>query len=150
MWGNYNGTPFNTVTILDGIKTKISEENIEFDKACDLVEKVYIESLIDECSVDGKEGIKATYWNNRDLKGDPVTSVQITDPIQLTTDGQHEFAPGVHLTDFSGKYETIYKPSESGEIVFRIEPRGRFSLLVNGDTLYKPVVGPRTLVFIDG
>ncbi|RPJ78185.1 MAG: glycoside hydrolase family 3 protein [Alphaproteobacteria bacterium] len=146
MWGNYNGTPFNTVTVLDGIKTKISEEKIVFDKACDLVEKVYIESLIDECSVDGKEGIKATYWNNRDLKGDPVTSAQITEPIQLTTDGQHEFAPGVHLTDFSGKYETIYKPSESGEIVFRIEPRGRFSLLVNGDTLYKPVRwGPRTL-----
>jgi len=146
MWGNYNGTPFNTITILDGIKTKVSDKKIVYDRGCDLVEKVYIESLIDECSVDGKEGIKATYWNNRDLKGDPVTSVQITDPIQLTTDGQHEFAPGVHLTDFSGKYETIYKPSESGEVVFRIEPRGRFALLVNGDSLYKPVRwGSRTL-----
>ncbi|HVO74058.1 MAG TPA: glycoside hydrolase family 3 N-terminal domain-containing protein, partial [Ignavibacteriaceae bacterium] len=146
MWGNYNGVPFNTVTILDGINTKISEENIVFDKACDLVEKVYVESLIDECSIDDKEGIKATYWNNRDLKGEPVTTVQITNPIQLTTDGQHEFAPGVHLQDFSGKYETIYKPSESGEVVFRIEPRGWFELLVNGDTLYKPVRwGQRTL-----
>jgi beta-glucosidase len=146
MWGNYNGTPFNTVTILDGIKTKISEENIVFDKACDLVEKVYIESLIDECSMDGEEGIKATYWNNRDLTGEPVTTLQITDPIQLTTDGQHEFAPGVSLQNFSGKYETIYKPSESGEVVFRIEPRGRFTLLVNGDTLYKPIRwGSRTL-----
>jgi len=146
MWGNYNGIPFNTITILDGIKSKISEDNIVFDKACDLVEKVYIETLIGECSIDGKAGIKATYWNNRDLTGEPVTTVQITNPIQLTTDGQHEFAPGVPLQNFSGKYETIYKPSESGEVVFRIEPRGRFALLVNGDSLYKPVRwGPRTL-----
>jgi beta-glucosidase len=146
MWGNYNGTPFNTITILDGISSKISKDNIVFDKACDLVEKNYIESLINNCSIEGKKGIKATYWNNRELKGEAVTSVRITDPIQLTTDGQHEFAPGVNLQDFSGKYETIFKPTESGEIVFKIEPRGRFELLVNGDTLYKPVrFGPRTL-----
>ncbi|MFH1195025.1 MAG: xylan 1,4-beta-xylosidase [bacterium] len=146
MWGNYNGTPFNTITIFDGIKSKVSEDKIVFDKACDLVEQVYIESLIGECSIDGKAGIKATYWNNRELKGEAASVVQITDPIQLTTDGQHEFAPGVNLQDFSGKYETIYKPSWSGEIVFKIEPRGRFEVLVNGDTLYKPVrFGPRTL-----
>jgi beta-glucosidase len=146
MWGNYNGIPFNTITILDGINTKLPEEMIVFDKACDLVEKMYIETVIGECSIDGKAGIKATYWNNRELKGEVVTTQQITNPIKLTTDGQHEFAAGVHLQNFSGKYETVYKPSESGEIVFRIEPRGRFELLVNGDTLYKPVRwGSRTL-----
>jgi beta-glucosidase len=146
LWGNYNGTPINTITILDGIKTKVPDKNIVYDRGCDLTETMYIETLIGECSIEGKTGIKATYWNNRELKGEPVTSVQITNPVQLTTDGQHEFASGVHLQDFSGKYETIYKPSESGELVFKIEPRGRFELLVNSDTLYKPVrFGPRTL-----
>jgi beta-glucosidase len=138
LWGNYNGTPFNTITILDGIKTKLPAEAIVFDRGCDLTDKMYIETAIGQCSFDGKAGIKATYWNNRELKGDVVATVQIKDPIQLTTDGQHEFGPGAHLQDFSGKYETSFRPSESGEIVFRMEARGRFELIVNNDTIYKP------------
>jgi beta-glucosidase len=146
MWGNYNGTPINTVTILAGIRSKLSDQKIVYDRGCDLVDKMYIETLIGECSIDGKAGIRATYWNDRDWAGEAVATDQITSPIQLTTDGQHEFAPGVHQQDFSGKYETVYKPSESGEIVFKVEPRGRFELIVNADTLYKPVrFGPRTL-----
>ncbi|HEV8283121.1 MAG TPA: xylan 1,4-beta-xylosidase [Chitinophagaceae bacterium] len=139
LWGNYNGRPIHTVTILDGIKTKLAAKNIIYDRACDLTDNTYIETVIGQSSIDGKQGIKATYWNNRELQGQPVTVEQITNPIQLTTDGQHEFATGVHLQDFSGKYETVYKPSESGEIIFKAEARGRFELVVNGDTVYKPV-----------
>jgi beta-glucosidase len=146
MWGNYNGRPISTVTILDGIKTKLPAESIVYDKACDLVEDKIIVSYIKDCSIEGNSGIRATYWNNRDLTGETAAVEQITAPIQLTTDGQHEFAAGVHLQGFSGKYETVYKPSESGELVFKIEPRGRFELIVNADTLFKPRrFGPRTI-----
>jgi beta-glucosidase len=146
LWGNYNGTPINTITILDGIKTKVPEKNIVYDRACDLTDKTYVETVIGQSSFDGKPGIKASYWNNRESTGDVVSTVQVTSPIQLTTDGAHEFAPGVHLDNFSGRYETSYKPSESGEIVFRAEARGEFVLLVNGDTLYRPRrFGPRTV-----
>ncbi len=145
LWGNYNGTPFRTVTILDGIKTKVPAKKIVYDRGCDLTEKMYIESVIDDCSVNGKAGIKATYWNNRESQGDPIVSEQITNPIQLTTDGQHQFAQGVSYENFSGKYETVYKPSESGELVFKVEARGLFFLVVNNDTIYKPRRwGPRT------
>ncbi|RPI01163.1 MAG: glycoside hydrolase family 3 protein [Calditrichaeota bacterium] len=146
MWGNYNGTPLNTITILGGIQNKLTDAKILYEKGCDLVEKMTLETVIGECSMDGKAGIKATYWNNREFEGEPVVTVQMMNPIQLTTDGQHEFAAGVQLQDFSGKYETIYTPSASGEIVFKVEPRGRFELVVNSDTLYKPArFGPRTL-----
>lgn len=138
MWGNYNGTPFSTVTILDGIKSKLSSSKIVYDKGCDLTDTVVTETVIGECSIDGKKGIKATYWSNREFNGDPVAIVQITQPLKLTTDGQHEFASGVPLEGFSGKYETIYRPSESGEIAFRVEARGRFLITVNGDTIYSP------------
>jgi beta-glucosidase len=146
LWGNYNGTPINTITILDGIKSKVAEKNIVYDRACDLTDKTYVETVIGQSSFDGKPGIKASYWNNRESTGDVVSTVQITNAIQLTTDGAHEFAPGVHLDNFSGRYETNYKPSESGEIVFRADSRGEFVLLVNGDTLYRPRrFGPRTI-----
>jgi len=138
MWGNYNGTPFNTITILDGIKTKLPAKKVIYDRGCDLTDKMYIETAIGECSIDGKAGIKATYWNNREFDGEAVVTEQITKPMQLTTDGQHEFSSGVQLQNFSGQYETVYKASESGEMVFKFEARGRFELIVNGDTLYKP------------
>ena len=138
MWGNYNGIPFNTITILNGIRTKLPEGDIVYDRACDLTDKMYIENVISECSIDGKAGIKATYWNNRKFEGEMVATEQITNPINLTTDGAHEFSTGVQTQDFSGIYETVYKPLESGEIVFKFEARGRFELIVNDDTIYKP------------
>ncbi len=135
LWGNYNGTPVNTITILDGIKTKLPAGNIVYDKGCDLVENTVVEPAFDECSIDGKKGIKATYWNNRDFKGETAAVDQIVNPIKLTTFGQHEFSTGVHLENFSAKYETVYRPSRSGEIAFRIEACGSFILKINGDTL---------------
>ena len=138
LWGNYNGTPFQTVSILKGIQSKVPAKKIMYDRACDLTEKMIVVSAIGDCSIDGKAGLKATYWNNRDYSGDPITTEQISSPIQLTTDGQHQFGQGVPLVNFSGKYETVFKPAESGEMVFKFEARGRFELIVNGDTLYKP------------
>jgi len=137
MWGNYNGTPFSTITILDGIKKKIPADKIVYDMGCDITDDKITESYIGDCMMDGKAGIKATYWNNRDFKGDVVATDQIINPIKLTCAGQHEFSKGVHLQEFSAKYETVLKPTESGEIVFKLEAIGGFELLVNGETLSK-------------
>jgi beta-glucosidase len=135
MWGNYNGTPFNTITVLDGIKAKLHANNVVYDKGCDLAENMVTETVFGECSIDGKTGIKATYWNNREFKGEIVATEQIINPIQLTTFGQHEFSTGVHLENFSAKYETVYRPSQSGEIAFKMDACGACQLIVNGDTL---------------
>jgi beta-glucosidase len=135
MWGNYNGTPFNTITILEGIKSKLSDDRIVYDKGCDIIENMITENVFSECTSDGKTGITVTYWNNRDFNGEIAATEQITKPIQLTTFGQHEFAPGIHLEGFSGKYETVFKPAKSGELVFKLEACGSFKLVVNGDTL---------------
>src|ERR1035437_3913738 len=62
MWGNYNGTPFHTITILDGLKTKYAVDKIVYEKGCDITDNMIVESAIGECSIDGKKGIKATYW----------------------------------------------------------------------------------------
>ncbi len=137
MWGNYNGVPDSTITILEGIKSELSSDKIVYEKGCDLVEDMVTETAIGECSFGGKPGIKATYWNNRNFKGDVASSEQIVNPIKLSTFGQHEFSAGVHLEDFSAIYETDYKPSQSGEIAFKLEACGGFELIVNGDTLSK-------------
>ena len=137
LWGNYNGTPVRTITILDGITSKLSADKVVYEKGCDLVEDKVTESYFSQCSIDGKKGFKVSYWNNKDLTGDIVATQQIADPIKLTTAGQHEFATGVRLEGFSGKYETEFTPSKSEDLVFKCGATGYFELFVNGESLAK-------------
>ena len=137
LWGNYNGTPVRTITILDGITSKLSADKVLYEKGCDLVEDKVTESYFSQCSIDGKKGFKVSYWNNKDFTGDVVATQQIVNPIKLTTAGQHEFATGVRLEGFSGKYETEFIPSKSEEIVFKCGATGYFELFVNGESLAK-------------
>jgi beta-glucosidase len=135
MWGNYNGTPVTTITILDGIRSTLPAKKVFYTNGCDMVDTMVTENAFAQCTIDGKTGLKATYWNNRLFDGQPVITQQITSPIQLTVLGQHEFAPGVHLDNFSATYETNFKPAESGEINFNTEACGAFQLIVSGDTI---------------
>jgi beta-glucosidase len=135
LWGNYNGTPVRTISILDGIKSKLPEEKILYDKGCDLVEDKVTQSYFDQCWFDGKQGFKATYWNNPDREGEIVATQQITDPIKMTTAGQHEFASGVKLEGFSALYETEFIPKVTEEIVFKGGATGDFEFLVNGESI---------------
>lgn len=134
MWGNYNGTPAKTITILEGIKN-ITQGEVVYDKGCDLVDDMILEPLLAECQVEGKAGIKATYWNNKQRAGNTVSIVQYDKPIRLSTTGQHPFADGVNLQDFSAVYETVLTPSKSGEIVFRLQSIGDCQLLVNDEVV---------------
>ena len=126
LWGNYNGTPVRTITILDGIISKLSANKVQYEKGCDLVEDKVTESYFSQCSIDGKKGFKVSYWNNKDLKGDVIATQQIVNPIKLTTAGQHEFATGVRLEGFSGKYESEFIPSKSEDLVFKCGATGSF------------------------
>jgi beta-glucosidase len=137
LWGNYNGTPVRTITILDGITSKLSADRLIYDKGCELVEDKVTESYFPKCSINGKKGFKATYWNNIDFKGNIVATQQIVDPIKLTAAGQHEFAPGVLLEGFSAKYETEFVASQDEEIVFKCGATGHFELLINGESVTK-------------
>lgn len=136
LWGNYNGFPSSTTTILEGIKSKLPANAVFYDKGCDLIEDMITKSLLEYCSFNGKAGMKATYWNNKLFKGDAVAQEQMTNPVQLTTAGQNQFSRGVNLKGFSGKYETVYRANESEEIVLRLEFGGKCDVIVNNDTLF--------------
>lgn len=135
LWGNYNGTPVRTITILDGITSKLSKEKVLYDKGCDLVENKVTQSYFAQCSIDGKPGFRATYWNNGNRTGEIIATQQLTNPIKLTTAGQHEFASGVKLEGFSAKYETEFIAPQDEEIVFKCGATGYFELFVNGQSL---------------
>jgi hypothetical protein len=54
LWENYNGTLVYTISILDGIYTKLSDNKILYDKGCDLVEDKITQTFIDKCWFEGK------------------------------------------------------------------------------------------------
>ena len=110
MWGNYNGTPNHTVTILDGIKAKTKK--LFYAQGCDLTyDKVM------ECHMAMEKPFTAEYY---------------TQPLAVTTNGMHVFAPNLPIEDFSAKYETTFAPKEAGEYVLNVEGTGDFSVYVNG------------------
>jgi beta-glucosidase len=135
LWGNYNGTPIRTISILEGIKSKVSPTQIYYEKGVDLVDDKVTISYFSMGSFEGKKGFKATYWNTPDFTGNVVVTQQIVNPIKLTAAGQHEFAPGVKLEAFSAKYETEFVPAVSEEIVFKGGATGFFEIKINGETL---------------
>ena len=136
MWGNYNGQPNHTVTILDGIKAK--QKKLTFVPGCDLTYDKVMECLMaSQCSFEGKKGLKGTFWNNRNMEGKPVTTQYYTTPLAVTTFGMHNFAPGVQLEDFSAKYETVFTPSEAGEYVVNVDGCGQFELYIDGERKFR-------------
>ena len=160
MWGNYNGMPNHTVTILDGICKKLKVEsgklrqtstlksqpsnlksqisNLKYLQGCDLTyDKVMDCLMASQCSFQGRKGMKGTFWNNRRMEGKPVTTQYYTTPLAVTTAGMHNFAPGVQLEDFSAKYETVFTPKEAGEYVVNVDGCGHFELFIDGQQKFR-------------
>jgi beta-glucosidase len=134
MWGNYNGRPVQSINALEGIKA-LAKREVFYDKACELVDDMMLESLIDKASIDGRSGIKATYWNNQQMEGEPAATEYYTNAFRLRTGGMHRFASGVNSQFFSARYETVFTPEEDGEVVFKLESMGSSRFSVNGEEL---------------
>lgn len=130
LWGNYNGTPTTTTTILDGIY--LYNKKAFYQKGCDLTDTKIVTDLFGELSYNGKKGMKGTYWNNTKMEGEPIAVAYYSSPFMKNTAGNYHWEPGVNLTDFSAKYETVLKPSKSGEVVIKVESVSNFDVLVNG------------------
>ena len=132
-WGNYNGTPRQTITILEGVKSAVgSGTTVVYEKGCDLVEKTLFESSFSGCNSISGKGFSAKYWNNPEFKGEPVIHTQVENPFRFCTSGATVFAPGVNLTDFSASYNSTFIPQQSGELLFDFFYCGSVRLVVDG------------------
>lgn len=133
-WGNYNGMPPRTVTILDGIRNALSaNDELIYDQGCAWVERTLIQSAFSQCKSAAGQGFTARYWNNTTREGESVATDQITTPFRFCASGATVFAPGVNLTDFSATYNSVFTPKESGEIVFEVYSYGAGRLRINGE-----------------
>ncbi len=133
MWGNYSGYPTATVTLLQGIQAKASD--VTYVHGCGYTRNEALESRYNEISNADGPGLRATYWNNMDMQGTPVATVQMPQPVNLSNGGATVFAPGVELEKFSACYEGTFRPTRTEKVLFQIGADDKARLIVNGDTL---------------
>ena len=140
MWGNYAGYPTRTITALEGIsekgKVKSEKLKVKYIQGCGLTRNEAFESRYAQVQGPlGYQGMQAIYWNNTEMKGKPVTTVHITNPVKLSNGGNTVFAPGVNLENFSARLDGIFKPTKDETLIFDISADDKLRLIVNGDTL---------------
>lgn len=134
MWGNYNGYPTETVTILKGIKAKAA--GVRYVGGCGLTRNEEFNSRFNELmATDGQPGLTVTYWNNEKMEGTPVTVQRLTEPVNLSNGGATVFAPGVNLEHFSAQLKGTFRPSRTESLRLRLANDDLARLIVNGDTI---------------
>lgn len=133
-WGNYNGMPLRTVTILNGVRNALgTDDKLIYEQGCGWVERTLIQSAFNQCKSEDGPGFSANYWNNVTREGNPVATAQVTTPFHFCTSGATVFAPGVNLTDFSATYNSVFTPEQSGEVVFEIYSYGSGRLRIDNE-----------------
>ena len=136
-WGNYNGTPSHTSTLLSALRSKLPAAQLIYEPVCGLTDDITFNSLFNQCSYHAKPGFTATYWNNPDFKGEADATVQLSTPFRFTTLGATAFAPGIELTGFPGRYQTVFRPKKSGNAIFRFQTNGDIRVNINGKEVIK-------------
>ena len=81
------------------------------------------------------KGMKAVYWNNPDMKGEPVAEAVMTAPINLSNGGNTVFAPGVNLTNFSARYMGVFTPDKDETLNIKMGCDDGYRLIIDGDTV---------------
>lgn len=131
LWGNYEGRPSHTYTILDGVRSKAGD--VLYTRGCGLLENRVFKSRFSEVSCDGKTGMKAVYWNNTDMRGESAATERMAVPIDLSDEGGRAFAPGVGRYGFTAAYEGTLRPKRSGEYTLTVAGDDGYRVYVDGE-----------------
>ena len=134
--GNYGGTPTqaHTHSLLEGIKAAVPGAKVIYQKACELNDEyATIHHLAD--FNDGK-GVFVEFWNNKELKGEPVKTGYYKD-LAFTTFGAWGFAEGVNNDSLSVRVSGKYKSTFTGEMKYSLTSDNGYVIKVNGKVIEK-------------
>ena len=132
--GNYNGTPSKSVTPLQGIKNRsgVSIE-VKYEAGCDVIDAGGIIKNLssDLASVGGEAGLKAEFFKNTELSGEPflVRRDELKSP---------DWFYGTQVPSFSGSLD-IFSIRWSG--VITAPATGIFDFMVKSDGGFRVSVG---------
>ena len=132
--GNYNGSPSGVVTALQGIKDKVGNNvQVVYEKGVNFTSDTLLaySDVSNQYSFQGQRGFSAEYFNNRELKGEPIVK-------RMETNVDHSWQEGELVVDtlkaynFSARYSTDYTPDNNGDITFELDADDGYRFLVDG------------------
>lgn len=135
--GNYNGVPKDPVTVLRGIKGKLTPETeIIYAEGSDLADGIHNLSVIPARYLgtpDGKEGAFGEYYNNREMKGEPAFT-RVDDNIDFYWE---HFSPRFDLPDddFGVRWTTYLTPPVTGTYAIGSWGSSGYEILLDGKKL---------------
>ncbi|GGH72838.1 beta-glucosidase [Filimonas zeae] len=132
--GNYNGIPSTTVTLLQGIRDKVGPNvQVVYEKAVNFTNDTLLQyaDVASQYHWQGKQGFYAEYYNNTELKGQPLATR--TEPA-LDNNWQEgqliiDTLKGYH---FSARYTTEFTANTTGSMSFELDADDGYRFLVDG------------------
>jgi len=131
--GNYNGIPSEIVTVLDGIKAKLGNSaEVVYEKGSTFTNDTLVvyTDVSSQFSWEGKQGFKAEYFNNMQLKGEPV-AVRTENAIDHFWQEGEMVTGSLVATNFSARYTTNYTATTDGSITFEVDGDDAYKLSIN-------------------
>ena len=135
--GNYNGIPKNPVTVLRGITNKVvPETRIIYAEGSDLADGIHNLTVIPSRYLqapDGKQGAYGEYFNNRDMKGEPLFT-RIDDNINFYWEN---LSPRYDIPDddFGIRWTTFLIPAETGTYFLGGWGSSGYEILLDGKSI---------------
>ena len=146
--GNYSGTPTHHITILDGIKAKLPETNIIYERGSE-IENDYLQiPQLQYVKSGDQKGFVAKYYNNTEWEGQPLKTVNVEE-LNFRTEGGYGFGDGVPTYDFTAKYTGTYTPDFTGTLCFQVRAN-HYVLNVNGKKIGEFTPRPLSFTYTPG
>ena len=136
-WGNYNGVPATTVTLLKALQQRLPKSKLIYTQGCDLTSNRVFTSLFNQCYNAAGKGFSVEYWGNKDFSGTSIVKGRESTPWSHYTEGNTAFAAGVPLSDFSCVYKSTFHATQTADVEFRIGALGTVVLKINGQEVEK-------------
>ena len=134
LWGNYNGFPTSTTSILKGIAGKAHQ--VTYIPGCGYTRNESMNSRFDRLiTSDGQKGLRATFWNNEQMQGKPAATAIYHEPIRLSNGGNTVFAPGVSLEGFSARLEGTFSPTRTEQLTISLSNDDLARVIIGNDTV---------------
>jgi len=130
--GNYNGMPSELKTVFQGIKEKLPNANVVYEKAINFTNDTLLvyADYAKQCSLNGNQGFKAEYFDNVEFKGNAVERYE-GNLNHAWQEGQ-VVVGAIKARNFSARYTTNYTAAEAGSITFEVEGDDGYRFKVNG------------------
>ncbi|MDI3320874.1 glycoside hydrolase family 3 C-terminal domain-containing protein [Pinibacter soli] len=130
--GNYNGTPSEIVTALNGIGQKVSSDTkVVYEQAVNFTNDTLLAftDISAQCAYEGKHGFKAEYFANRQLGASPIV-VNENEIDHFWQEGQ-QVTGSIKANDFSARYTTNFTAGEDGYITFQVQGDDGYKFMIN-------------------